>query len=49
MIHKQFLSREGNPTILPPLHCHRQKRIARVSVALNSKREYLSENDEEMV
>jgi hypothetical protein len=35
MIHKQFLSRDGNATILPPLHCHRQKSIARVSVALN--------------
>ena len=34
MIHKQFLSRDGNATILPPLHCHRQKGIARVSVAL---------------
>ena len=34
MIHKQFLSRDGNATILPPLHCHRQKSIARVSVAL---------------
>jgi hypothetical protein len=34
MIHKQFISRDGNATILPPLHCHRQKSIARVSVAL---------------
>jgi hypothetical protein len=34
MIHKQFLSRDGIATILPPLHCHRQKSIARVSVAL---------------
>jgi hypothetical protein len=34
MIHKQFLSRDGNATILPPLHCHRQKSIACVSVAL---------------
>jgi hypothetical protein len=25
MIHKQFLSRDGNATILPPLHYHRQK------------------------
>jgi hypothetical protein len=36
MIHKQFLSRDGNATILPPLHYHRQKNIARVSVALDS-------------
>jgi hypothetical protein len=36
MIHKQFLSRDGNATILPPLHCHRQKSIARVSVALKT-------------
>ena len=34
MIYKQFLSRDGNATILPLLHCHRQKSIARVSVAL---------------
>jgi hypothetical protein len=33
MIHKQFPSRDGNATILPPLHYHRQKNIARVSVA----------------
>jgi hypothetical protein len=28
----QFLSRDGNATMLPPLHCQRQKSIARVSV-----------------
>jgi hypothetical protein len=36
MIHKQFLSRDGNATILPPLHCRRQTNIPRVSIALNS-------------
>ena len=34
----QFLSRDGNATILPPLHVHRQISIARVSVALDLSR-----------